>query len=164
MKITKHLAAASFVLALTATTGASAAPLPSVGTLTIPAPFGSSPVVAWSWGASNSGSAHVGGGAGAGKANVQDLSITRYADGQTPLFFLKVATGQHLDTVVLVDGSTTITLTEVLVTSYSTGDSNSTAPGPQTPRTENISFNFAKITYTVNGITTTFNIAESVNQ
>ena len=127
-----------------------------VGTLTIPAPFGSSPVVAWSWGASNSGSAHVGGGAGAGKANVQDLSITRYADGQTPLFFLKVATGQHLDTVVLVDGSTTITLTNVLVASYSTGDS---PDAKNTTRTENITFNFAQVAYTVNGVTTCFEIS-----
>ena len=37
-------------------------------------------VLAWSWGMSNSGSAHVGGGAGAGKANVQDLSFTKYID------------------------------------------------------------------------------------
>ena len=41
-------------------------------------------VLAWSWGVSNSGSAHVGGGAGAGKANVQDLSFTKYIDKSTP--------------------------------------------------------------------------------
>jgi type VI protein secretion system component Hcp len=155
MNVTKYLAAASFVLALTAMTGALAAPLPSVGTLTIPAPFGSSPVVAWSWGASNSGTTHEGGGGGVGKANIQDLSITRYADGQSPLFFNAVARGQHLATVVLVDGSTTITLTEVLISSYSTGDS----PDSKTAtRTENITFNFAKISYTVNGVTTCFDI------
>jgi type VI protein secretion system component Hcp len=155
MNVTKHLAAASFVLALTAMTGALAAPLPSVGTLTIPAPFGSSPVVAWSWGASNSGTTHEGGGGGAGKANIQDLSITRYADGQSPLFFNAVARGQHLTTVVLVDGSTTITLTEVLITSYSTGDS---PDAKNATRTENTTFNFAKINYTVNGVTTCFDI------
>ncbi|MEP6506288.1 MAG: type VI secretion system tube protein Hcp, partial [Betaproteobacteria bacterium] len=41
-------------------------------------------VLAWSWGISNSGSAHVGGGAGAGKANVQDLSFTKYIDKSSP--------------------------------------------------------------------------------
>lgn len=156
MNVTKHLAAASFVIALTAMTGAWAAPLASVGTLTIPAPFGSSPVLAWSWGASNSGTTHEGGGGGAGKANIQDLSITRYADGQSPLFFNALARGQHVATVVLVDGSTTIMLTTVLITSYSTGDS---PDAKTTTRTENITFNFAKITYTVNGVTTCFDIA-----
>ena len=37
-------------------------------------------VLAWSWGASNSGSFHTGGGGGAGKANFQDLSVTKYID------------------------------------------------------------------------------------
>jgi type VI secretion system secreted protein Hcp len=161
MNVTKCLAAASFVLALTATTGALAAPpLPSVGTLTIPAPFGSSSVLAWSWGASNSGTTSGGGGGGAGKANVQDLSITRNADGQSPLFFDYVARGRHLPTVVLVDGSTTIALTEVLVTSYSTGDS---PDRKNTAQSENITFNFARIAYTVNGVTTCFNIASNTS-
>jgi type VI protein secretion system component Hcp len=159
MNVIKHLAAASFVIALTAVTGALAAPLASVGTLTIPDPFGSSPVLAWSWGASNSGTSGGGGGGGAGKANIQDLAITRYADGQSPLFFNAVARGQHVATVVLVDGSTTIMLTDVLITSYSTGDSPDAKDGKNTTRTENITFNFAKITYTVDGVATCFNIA-----
>ena len=170
MNVTKHFAAASFLLALIATTGALAEPpVTPVGTLTIPTPFGSSPVLAWSWGASNSGSTHLGGGAGAGKANIQDLSITRNADGQSPLFFNSVAVGRHLPMVVIADDSTTITLTEVLVTSYSTGNSSSaghrdeTQPRAETqPRTENITFNFAQIKYTVNGVTTCFNVAENL--
>jgi type VI secretion system secreted protein Hcp len=154
LDVIKYVTASSFVLVLTATTGALAAP-PVAATLTIPAPFGSSPVLAWSWGASNSGSTHVGGGGAVGKANIQDLSLTRNTDGQSPLFFSYVAKGQHLPTVVLVDGSTTITLTEVLVTSFSTGDSGT----KNTTQTENITFNFAKVAYTVNGVTTCFNIS-----
>ena len=154
---TKYLAAASFVLALTATTGASAAP-PAGATLTIPAPFGSSAVLAWSWGASNSGS--IGPGSPPGKVNVQDLALTRNTDGQSPLFFSYMAKGTHLPTVVLVDGSTTITLTDAIVTSQSTGDS----PGakPTTP-TENITINFARVAYTVNGVTTCFNIVTNTS-
>ncbi|WP_374595324.1 type VI secretion system tube protein Hcp, partial [Aquabacterium sp.] len=45
-------------------------------------------VLAWSWGVSNSGSAHTGGGAGAGKANVQDLSFTKYVDKASPPLLL----------------------------------------------------------------------------
>ena len=158
MNVTKHFAATSFVLALIATTSAFAAPpsatLPSVGTLTIPTPFGSSPVVAWSWGASNSGSLVVG-----GHPNIQDLSLTRYTDGQSPLFFKYVAEGTHLPAAVLVDGSTTIALADVLVSSYSTAIGSSTGNSAQTqPRTENITFEFAQITYTVNGVTTCFNV------
>ena len=38
-------------------------------------------VLAWSWGhESQSGSMHVGGGGGAGKANIQDVSLTKYVD------------------------------------------------------------------------------------
>ena len=37
-------------------------------------------MLAWSWGVSQSGTMHIGTGGGAGKANVQDLSITKYVD------------------------------------------------------------------------------------
>ena len=80
MKMILRIAASFLVLALTATTSALAAPpLPSVGTMAIPAPFGSSTLSSWSWGASNSGTVG-GGGAGAGKASFQDLSglINKY--------------------------------------------------------------------------------------
>jgi hypothetical protein len=43
--------------------------------------FGDMDVLAWSWGASQSGSLHMGG--GAGKANVQDLTITKYVESAT---------------------------------------------------------------------------------
>ena len=54
--------------------------------------------------------------------------------------------GHIFPTLVLVDGPATITLTEGLVTSYSTGGSTG-------PLTENISFNFGGLSYTVNGVT-----------
>ena len=157
LSVTKYLSAASFVLALTATTAALAAkPLPSAGTLTIPAPFGSSPVLTWGWGVSNYGTTNPGGGGGGvGRASFRELSISRNADGQSPLFFKYVTTGLHLTTVVLVDGSTTITLTDVLVTNYLAGDAD--AKDKDTP-SETISFEFSKLAYTVNGVTTCFNI------
>lgn len=89
---------------------------------------------------------------------MQDVSVTRYADGQSALFFDAVARGQHLPTVVLVDGLMTITLTDVLVSSYSTGGFADGKDPKQASPSENITFNFAKITYTVNGATKCFNI------
>ena len=88
-------------------------------------------VLAWSWGASNSGSAHVGGGAGSGKANFQDLSFTKYVDLSSTSLLQATSTGKHITKATLVVRKAgenpleylTITMTEVLVTSVSTGGS-----------------------------------------
>jgi len=105
-------------------------------------------VLAWSWGVSNSGSAHVGGGMGAGKANVQDLSLTKYIDKSSPDLLAACCKGTHYPTAVLVvrkAGGTpleyiTIEMTEVLITSVSTGGS-----GGEDRLTENVTLNFAKV-------------------
>ena len=110
-------------------------------------------ILAWSWGMSNSGTAHVGGGAGAGKVNVQDISITKYIDSASPSLMLYCCNGKHLDEGTLTirkAGETPveyliIKLTEVMVTSVSTGGS-----GGEDRLTENVTLNFAKVevTYT----------------
>ena len=105
-------------------------------------------VLAWSWGMSNSGSAHVGGGMGAGKVNVQDLSLTKYIDKSSPDLMKHTCNGKHIGDAVLVvrkAGGTPleyikITMTDVLVTSVSTGGS-----GGEDRLTENVTLNFAKV-------------------
>ncbi|WP_271009457.1 Hcp family type VI secretion system effector [Paucibacter sp. B51] len=107
-------------------------------------------ILAWSWGVSNSGTFHAGGGGGAGKANFQDISITKYVDKASHALLDSCATGKHIDTAKLIvrkAGSSPleyiiIELTEVLVTSVSTGGS-----GGEDRLTENISLNFAKIKF-----------------
>lgn len=107
-------------------------------------------VLAWSWGISNSGSAHMGGGAGAGKVNVQDLSFTKYVDSASPPLLMAGCKGTHYDTADLVvrkAGDTPleyikIQLTEVMVTSVSTGGS-----GGEDRLTENVTLNFAKFKF-----------------
>jgi type VI secretion system secreted protein Hcp len=107
-------------------------------------------VLAWSWGGSNSGTAHVGGGAGAGKANVQDLSLTKWVDASSAALLLACCTGEHIPTATLVvrkAGTTpleyiTITLTECLITAVSTGGS-----GGEDRLTENVTVNFAKVKF-----------------
>lgn len=114
---------------------------------------GETDVLAWSWGASNSGSAHVGGGAGSGKASFQDLSFTKYISKSSPKLFLACATGKHFADATLVCRKAgdkpleylKFKLTEVLVTSYSTGGS-----GGEDRLTENVTLNFAKIEMTYN--------------
>lgn len=103
--------------------------------------------LAWSWGASQSGSFGHGAGGGAGKANVQDISITKYIDKSSTAFIKAVVTGDHIGSVVLSVSKAggkqedyfTITLTDAMVTSYSTGGS-----GGEDMLTENVSIAFAK--------------------
>jgi len=105
-------------------------------------------VLAWSWGASNSGTAHVGGGAGAGKANVQDLSFTKWLDRASPELFLECCNGKHIKEAVLTVRKAgekpleylKITMSDAIITSFSSG-----AGGGQDRLTENVTLNFAKV-------------------
>lgn len=119
-------------------------------------PTGDSPFLAYSWGASNSG-AVSGGGAGAGRVSVQDISITRLTDAQSPQIFRTVATGQHLPFVEIETGTTKFRFEDVIVSSFSTG----AAIDGKSPRTDNVTFNFGRVTYTVNGASTCFDLIAS---
>lgn len=107
-------------------------------------------ILAWSWGMSQSGSFHGGGGGGAGKANFQDISVTKYVDKSTSNLMLCCATGKHIDEATLIVRKAgtkqleyiKIKMEEVMVTSLSTGGS-----GGEDRLTENVSLNFAKVTY-----------------
>lgn len=107
------------------------------------------PVLAWSWGMSQSGSFQAGEG-NAGKANIQDISFTKYVDKSSGQFIKAVTTGSKSDTATLTmsqAGGTQqdfiiLKLTNVMVTSYSTGCS----AGEDTP-TENITLTFAKFSF-----------------
>lgn len=134
-------------------------------------------ILAWSWGMSNSGTTHTGGGGGAGKVNIQDLSVTKWVDSSSPALMLACCNGEHYPTVLLTvrkAGKTPleyikITMTEVIITSVSTGGS-----GGEDRLTENISLNFSKVTvdYTPQKSdgsadtdkTMTWNIAENTNE
>ena len=105
-------------------------------------------ILSWSWGASNSGSAHMGAGSGAGRANFQDISFTKYVDAASTKLVAAVAKGVHIGdsllTVRKAGGDSPleylkISLTNVFVTSYSTGGS-----GGSELQTETISLNFQK--------------------
>lgn len=110
-------------------------------------------VLAWSWGMSQSGSFHVGGGGGAGKANFQDISVTKWVDSASPVLMKYCSNGDHFDSAKLYvrkAGKTpveyiVIEMTKVMITSVSTGGS-----GGEDKLTENISLNFreVKVTYT----------------
>ena len=104
-------------------------------------------VLAWSWGMSQSGTTHMGGGGGSGKVSVQDLSLTKYVDASSHALQQACCLGTHYPTAKLVVRKAggeqleyiILELTEVIVTSVSTGGS-----GGEDRLTENISLNFAE--------------------
>ena len=105
-------------------------------------------VLAWSWGMSQSGSFHTGGGGGSGKANFQDISVTKWIDKASATLMLYCANGDHFDEAQLIVRKAgkkpleylKITMQKVLVTSISTGGA-----GGEDKLTENVTFNFAGV-------------------
>lgn len=106
-------------------------------------------VLAWSWGMTQSGTMHTGGGGGGGKVSIQDLSVTKYIDKSSTVLMAYCSSGKQfkegLLTVRKAGGDNPleylkIKMTEVIVTSYSTGGS-----GGQDLLTENVALNFAEV-------------------
>ncbi len=105
-------------------------------------------VLSWSWGASNAGSFHIARGGGSGRANFNDLSITKYVDLATTELMRSVSQGTHFPKAHLVLRKAAgaealkyleIDFEELMVTSLSTGGT-----GGEDRLTENITLNFAK--------------------
>lgn len=105
-------------------------------------------ILGWGWGLSNTGTLHHGSGGGAGKANFQDISITKYIDAASPNLMLFCANGKHFakgKLIVRKAGENpleylTLELTKVMVASYSTGGS-----GAEERLVENVTLNFAQV-------------------
>lgn len=105
-------------------------------------------VISWSWGISNSGSAHVGGGAGTGKANVQDLSFTKWMDKSSTPLLLACCNGKHFPEASLVVRKAgekpleycKIKMEQVLISSVSSGGS-----GHDERLVEHVTLNFGKV-------------------
>lgn len=104
-------------------------------------------ILAWSWGASQSGTTHMGAGGGGGKANIQDLSVTKYIDSASHMLLQRCFDGKHITEGTLVvrkAGGTpleyyTLKIEDIMVTSVSTGGS-----GGEDRLTENVTLNFSK--------------------
>jgi type VI secretion system secreted protein Hcp len=107
-------------------------------------------VLAWSWGASQSGTMHIGGGGGAGKANFQDISVTKWVDKSSHALLKAVSVGQHLKSALLTVRKAgenpleyiKLTMNDCLISSISTSGS-----GGEDRLTENITINFGNFAY-----------------
>ena len=88
----------------------------------------------FSWGVSNDGNMGRGGGGGTGKANFQDVHFTKQTDKSSALLVKSAASGDHIKKAVLTARKAggkggqieylTITLTDVMVSSYQMGGSS----------------------------------------
>jgi type VI secretion system secreted protein Hcp len=109
-------------------------------------------VSAVAFGASQTGIREAGGKASARRSSLTPFSITKKVDKASPKLFLACATGQHIQSAVLtfrdVEAGTapyeylTITLTDVLISSYQLGGN----AGGDLPL-ESISISYSKIEY-----------------
>ncbi len=107
-------------------------------------------VQSFHWGASQSATTHMGTGGGSGKANVQDISFSKFLDKTSPILLQGLLIGTHYDQIVLtlrkVTGATQLnylvfTMNDCLFSSYSTG----AGMGGDDQIIENMSVNFARI-------------------
>src|SRR5277367_2789106 len=134
-------------------------------------------VLSWAWGMTQTGTTHMASGGGAGKVDVQDLSIMKYLDAGSPTLALSCCKGTHYDSAVLTmrkAGGTaleyvTLTLTDVLVSSYSVSSS-----GGEDMMNDSITLNFGKFKFSYQpqdnkgakkggAIDATFDIAKNID-
>jgi len=112
-------------------------------------------VASWSWGETNTGTTTAGG-AGSGKVSMQDFHFVVSHDKSSPLLMLACAQGNHIPSAVLTVRRTTatgaqeeyltITLEDVLVTSYASSSARPTPGMPGGPE-QALSLNFTKISF-----------------
>ncbi|HJZ54587.1 MAG TPA: type VI secretion system tube protein Hcp [Gemmataceae bacterium] len=108
-------------------------------------------LLSWGLGVSNTGSHAAGGGGGVGKASYSDFAATAAVNKASPLLMLACATGQHIKKAVLhvrkqggeQQEYMTITMTELLVSSYNSGD----APGGDVAVIDSFSLNYTTIKF-----------------
>lgn len=108
-------------------------------------------IQSFSWGNSNSGSHGTGGGGGAGKVSFQDIHFTTSVNKSSPKLMQFCATGEHIKKAVLFvrkqgkdqQEAYTVTLEDLLVSSYQSGGSEGSGALP----VDQFSLNFTKIKF-----------------
>jgi type VI secretion system Hcp family effector len=110
------------------------------------------PALSWSFGVTTPTQTNTGGGGVSGRANLSDLSVTRRADGCTPLLLAASVSGKVFKSVTIVqqdvqkDDTFSVTLQDVIISSYQLGGNHS----DEVP-SETIGFSYEKICVADNG-------------
>ncbi len=108
-------------------------------------------VLSWTWSVTQTGTTHSGTGGGAGKANVQDISVTKYVDRATPILLKHCLSGIHVKEAVLTVRKAAGTkpleyvkmkMKEAIISSLTTG-----GHGSDERLTETLGINFALVEF-----------------
>jgi type VI secretion system secreted protein Hcp len=108
-------------------------------------------IQSFSWGNNNAGSHATGGGGGAGKVSFQDIHFTTSVNKASPKLMQFCASGEHIKKAVLFvrkqgkdqQEAYTVTLEDLLVSSYQSGGSEGSGALP----VDQFSLNFTKIKF-----------------
>jgi type VI secretion system secreted protein Hcp len=108
-------------------------------------------VESFSWGVSQAGSFDAGGGGGSGRASFQDFHFVMKVSKASPKLMLACATGDHIGSAKLTCRKAggeqheylTITMTDIMVTSFQTGGSGGSDVIPM----EQISLGYSKVEF-----------------
>ena len=108
-------------------------------------------IESWSTGANQSGTMSFGGGGGAGKVSMQDFNFVMKVNKASPLLMKSCATGAHIKKAVLTCRKAgkdqqeymTVTLSDILVSSFQTGGSG----GSDILPIDQVSLNYSKIEF-----------------
>jgi type VI secretion system secreted protein Hcp len=106
-------------------------------------------LLSWGWGMTQSGTTHSASGGGAGKVDVSDIQINKLVDASSPTLALACCKGSHYDSATLTmrkAGGTaleyvTITLTDLIITSYSVSEAGGDV------LSDTFTLNFSKFKY-----------------
>ena len=106
-------------------------------------------LLSWSWGCTNMGSASHGGGDAVGAVNMMDFNFTMTMNQASSALMTLCTTGKHVPTAIFTQRKSTgdetpkpflvITMTDVLISSYTTGSSGNELPH------ESCSINFSQV-------------------
>lgn len=122
--------------------------------------LGNSSVSSYQIGAGLGVSSPRGGDRTVSEPSVSELTLTRYTDSASPLFFRALTTGDPIGDVVITDGALSMELQNVIISGYSLSASDTASP-QQSPQVEAISLNFTRIIYSVAQGVTCYDLEEN---
>lgn len=80
--------------------------------------------------------------------SLSEVTISRYTDETSPLFFHALTTGSPIGDMVITDGALSMELRDVIISGYSLSASDSATP-KQGLQNESISLNFTRVIFSV---------------
>jgi type VI secretion system secreted protein Hcp len=140
---------------------ASAGPADPMHTMTLRSVISeASNVTSYQFGAGLGVSSAAGGNRTVSQPSISEVTITRYVDADSPLYFRALTKRDPIGDVIIEDGDLSMELKDVIISGYSVSAAASANPR-KGPQSESISLNFTRIIYSVAGGTACFDLQNS---